>query len=137
MRTAATGPSNGLGAQHGRHDLDFSLVPLGEQRPQWAIGEAGRKRGCLGRATFTLGESTRNFTSRVHPLFIIHGQWEERHIFLGFALANRSREHHGIAVTHGYCAHGEAREAAGFQRESTTVNLGTHRGDFCLYVFGK
>ena len=110
IRTAPTGPSNGIGEivsaaeapMIDRMSGSFSwsaertvlmictsaLVALREERADRPVGQARRKDGVLGRTAFALDETARDLAGGVHPLFVVDGQREE----LGISLALRRRQ---------------------------------------------
>jgi len=82
------GAGSGEGAEHvhlvllirgedGDDDLDVVLVPLGEERPDRAVGQPVGKDGLLGRTRLALDEAARDLARGVHALFELDREREE------------------------------------------------------------
>lgn len=59
------------------HELDVVLVAVREERPNWAVRQAGGKDGRLRGARLALDEATRDLARGIHPLLKIDGEREE------------------------------------------------------------
>ena len=144
MRTAPTGPANGISlivsaaeagdrAEHvglvllvGREDrddeLDVVLVALGEERADRAVGQAGGQGGRLGRARLALDEAARDLARGVHALLELDREREEVEARAGIGPVGRP-EHQGVAVADGDGTAGEACKPAGLDGQRTTTEL--------------
>ena len=148
MRTAPTGPANGIslmrqrgrrgdGAEHvglvllvGREDrddeLDVVLVALGEERADGAVGQAGGQGGRLRRARLALDEAARDLARGVHALLELDREREEVEARAGIRAVGGA-EHQGVAVANGDGAAGEAGELAGLDGQRATTDLRLER----------
>ncbi len=102
--------------------LDVVLVPLREERPDRAVGQAAGEDGGLGRARLALDEAARDLAGRVHPLLEVDREREE--IEAGARIrAVGGAEHDGVTVAHGDGATGEPGHAAGLDGQRATTEL--------------
>jgi hypothetical protein len=92
-------------------ELDVVLVPLGEERPDRAVGQARGQRRSLRGARLTLDESARDLARGVHPLLELDREREEIEAGARIRAVGRA-EDQGVAVADGDGAAGQTGELA-------------------------
>src|SRR5205814_989665 len=110
-------------------DLDFVLVALGEEWPDWPVGQAAGEDGILAGPTLALNKTAGDFPGGVHAFLVIDSEREEVDAFPGTAGANDGGQHHGIAVAHRDGAIGQASQAAGLEFELMRTYFGGNMMD--------
>ena len=104
-------------AQHGRHNLDFVVEIIREERPQRTIDQTADQRFLFRRPAFALEEAARNATGGKSLFLVVHRQREEFLTRLHGFRANGGAKHDRIAVAGQHGAIGLARDLAGFQHQ--------------------
>src|SRR5205823_14014079 len=102
--------------------LDVVAVALGEERPNWPVGEAHRQDGRLRWARLALDEAARDLARGVHPLLVIDGEREEVESLAGL-LGDRRGEHDRVTESNQDGAIGLLGQLARLQREALTADL--------------
>ena len=106
-----------IGGEHGRDDLGFAIVALGEQRAHRAVDQARGQDFLFGGASFALEKTAGNLAGGERLLDVVHRQRQEVHVGPRFILRDRGREDDGVAVSGEHAAMRLLGEAAGFERE--------------------
>jgi hypothetical protein len=128
-----------VGSEDGGDHLHLVAEPLGERRPQRAVGEATGEDGLLARTALTTEERAGDLARGVHPLLDVDRQGEEVDALAGLA-GDDGGQQRGVAQLHDDRAVGQLREPAGLQRhdEARVVDgagnpnrliRGTHMGN--------
>jgi hypothetical protein len=120
--------------QDGRHDLDFVLEALHEQRADRTVDQAAGEGFLLRRRAFAAGEAAGDLARGVELLLVIHRQGEEVLTRLRGLGEHRRGEDHGLAVRGEDGAVGLTGHAAGFEREGLASPL--ERLSFDIEHFG-
>jgi hypothetical protein len=66
-----------IGAQRGENDLHLVDKPLGEERAEWSVHQAGDEDGLVAGPPLAPLEAARDATGGVEPFFKINCQWKE------------------------------------------------------------
>ena len=111
-----------IGREDRDHELDIVLVALGEERADRPVRLAGCQDRVLGRARLALDEAARDLARGVHALLEVHREGEEVEAGARFRPVGRP-EHHGVAVSDGDGAAGEACKLAGLDGQRSTTDL--------------
>ena len=115
-----------IGGEHRGQHLDVLHEPLGEERTDGAVDEAGNQGFVLrGAADFATEEAAGDAPGGVHALRIFDGQGEEAPVDLKLDGADGD-EHHGAAALHPHGAVGLVGNAAGFEDEVLAADAGGH-----------
>ena len=113
-------------------DLDFIEVALGEEWAQRSVGQTRRQnRGGRG-TTFALEEAARDFTSSVHLLFVIDGQWEKVDPLAGRFGGHNGGQQDGVPVAYGDGTVGLLGEPTRFEGHGPT---GDFSADAVYFAF--
>ena len=125
-----------VGREHEGDDLRLVVVPLGEQRAQRPVDQAGGDDLLLGRPPLALEEAARDAPGGIGVLLVVDGQGEEVAL-QPLSLGHRRRgEHHRVAVAHDHRAVCLARHAAGLEahRLAADLDLSTFGHDCAFFL---
>ena len=106
-----------VGAEDRQDDLCLIAVPVGERRPQRAVGQAAGEDCVLARAAFTTEECARDLAGSVSTLFDIDGEREEVDAISDIFGCVGGCQHGGPSETDDNCTLRLRGELAGLERE--------------------
>ena len=109
--------------QHGDNHLHLVVQPLGEQRADAAVGQAGGQDGLGAGASLAAEEAAGDLAHGVQALFKFHGQRQEVDALAGLVGHHGGGQQDGVAAGDGHGAVGLLGQAAGFQGYGMSADL--------------
>ena len=109
--------------QHGDDHLHLVVQPLGEQRADAAVGEAGGQYGLGAGASLAAEEAAGDLADGVQPLFKLDGQREEVDALAGLVGHHGGGQQDGLSAGDGHGAMGLLGQPTGFQGYGMPADL--------------
>ncbi len=116
----------GIARQRGDDHLDLVQEPLGEQRPERPVDEAGSQDGLVRRPALAALEAAGDPPGRVQPLLKIDAEREEIRALARARRRDRAQQHR-IARANGDGAGSQLRQCAGLDSDIAAANVGCVR----------
>ena len=109
--------------QHGDDHLHLVVQPLGEQRADAAVSEAGGQDGLGSGASLAPEEAAGDLADGVEPLFELHGQGQKVDPLASLVGHHGGGQQNGIPAGDGHGAVGLLGQSAGFQGYGVPADL--------------
>ena len=109
--------------QHGDDDLHLVVEPLGEQRPDAAVSQAGGKDGLGAGASLASEEAAGDLADGVEPLFKLHRQGQEVDPLPGLVGHHGGGQQDGLSAGYGHGAVGLLGQSTGLQGYGMPADL--------------